>query len=337
MLGIKPRNLIALLLVLPVILATTVSGVNAQDSVRITISPTSFDFGLNPGAIETNVIKVTNPSQSDLELEVDVENIIGADELGKIQLSEEETEFSLSSWVTFTPERFRLKAGENRTVSYTIRVPANAEPGGHYGSILVGTIAAEGTATGSQTVQRLGSLLLVRVAGQANEKAVTANFSPKTFVGEWEEIKSSDNTTTFYIPRQEMLDEEKASTYFNNGPIAFDLRIKNNGNVHIRPSGFVTIYNIFGKKVAELAIEPKNVFPGVERQLTVLWPQKKHWGIYYKVQLVAVYGQSNQPLTSTTAFWAFPMIPAIVIGALLVFIIVARKRLVKVIRVLIKG
>ncbi len=330
------KGSLAALLTLPLLLIGAYPA-TAQDSVRITVSPPSFDFGLNPGASETNVIKVINPSTVDVELEVKTENIRGANELGQVQLTEEETEFSLSTWVTASPSRFRLKAGESRTVSFTINVPANAEPGGHYGSILVGTVAAEGTATGSQTVQRIGSLLLVRVAGQANEDAIVTSFAPKTFVGEWEEIKSSDNTTNFYIPRGEKLEEEAPASYFSSGPVAFDLRFKNNGNIHVQPSGFVTIYNVFGKKVAELAVEPKNVFPGVERRLTVLWPEKKLWGGFYTAKLVAVYGQSNQPLTSETSFWAFPLIPAIVIAAALLFVIFARKRLAKVIRVLIKG
>ncbi len=309
----------------------------AQESVSLTVSPPSFDFGLNPGVSESNVIKVINPSNVEVELEARVENILGTTDIGQVRFTEEETEFSLSSWVTVSPSRFRLKAGESKTISFTIKVPANAEPGGHYGSILIGTIAAEGGGTGSAIVQRVGSLLLVRVSGKANETAAMAGFTTKTFVGAWDEIKSQDNTTTYFIPKEEKNDLEKPVSYFSKGPVAFDLAIKNNGNVHIRPVGFVTIYNMFGKKVTQLAIEPRNVFPGVERKITVLWPKTNLWGGYYKAQLVAVYGQGNQSLTSTTTFWAFPLIPSILIAAFIIFVIVARKRLAKVIRVLLKG
>jgi hypothetical protein len=337
--GLQIISFIATGLFLASTFVSTTPSVQAQnaESIRLTVSPPTFDFGLNPGASETNVLKVSNPSQVEVDLEIKVENIAGASEFGQVQLTEEETEFALSSWVTATPSRFKMKAGETKTISFTINVPANAEPGGHYGSILVSTVAVQGNATGSQTVQRVGSLLLVRVAGQANEKAIATNFSTKTFVGEWEEIKSSDNTTTFFVPRNEKYEDEKPAGYFNSGPVAFDLKFKNNGNVHIRPTGFVTVYNLFGKKVAELAIEPRNVFPGVERQVTVIWPRENLWGGYYRAQLVAVYGQSNQPLTATTTFWAFPLIPAVIIGALIVFMIVARKRLAKVLKVLLKG
>jgi len=311
--------------------------VRAQETTKIAVSPVSFDFGVNPGATETNVIKVTNSSDSDLQLEARVENILGADENGKVQLTEKETEFSLSSWVTVTPNRFSLKPKESRTISFTIKVPKNAEPGGHYGSVLIGTVAAANESTGSSIVQRVGSLLLVRVAGEARERGGITQFQTKTYSGTWEEQKSSDNTTTFLVPKAEQLDKEKNASYFSNGPIAFQLTFKNDGNVHFQPQGFVRVTNVFGKTVAQLPIYPRNVFPGVERDNTVLWNVKSLWGGYYKAEVVGLYGQKNQVLSATTTFWAFPTTAAIVLGVLIILIVILRKRLVKVIRVLIKG
>lgn len=309
----------------------------AQDSTKLTVSPASFDFGVNPGATETNVIKVTNASDSELLLETRVENILGADENGQVQLTEKETEFSLSSWVTVSPNRFTLKARESRTVSFTISVPAKAEPGGHYGSILIGTVAAANETAGSSIVQRVGSLLLVRVAGEAKERGNVTSFVTKSYSGTWNEQKSSDNTTTFLIPDAQQLDKEQVKSYFSNGPIAFSITYKNDGNVHFQPQGFIRITNLFGKVVAELPIFPRNVFPGVERESAVLWNAGRLWGGYYTAELVGIYGQKNQVLNATTTFWAFPTTAAIIIASLLLLVIILRKRLVKVVRVLIKG
>lgn len=328
-----------LLLISGFLIAPNFVGAQVSSSTAITVSPVSFDLGVNPGSTETNVIKVTNTSDGELQLETKVENIVGADDQGQVTLSPEETEFSISSWVTTTPSKFSLKAKETKTISFTIKVPSNAEPGGHYGSILVGTIASNdpSTGSGSAIVQRVGSLILARVAGTAKESGLVSNFYPKNLVGDYETVTSEDNSTTYYIARQERFDQESEKHYFNKGPVAFNLTFKNNGNVHFRPSGFVTIQNIFGKKVTELAIEPRNVFPGVERDITVIMPQINLWGGYYRAQLVGVYGQGNQSLTATTTFWAFPWLAAAIIAAILVFVIFARKRLIKVIRVLIKG
>lgn len=332
------RKVLASLVVLSILFgAFGVTPAVAEGAVKLSVSPVSFDFAVNPGQTETNVIKVTNPSDSAVEVEARVENIAGADQKGQVQLTEEETKFSLSKWVTTSPSRLTLGARETKLVTFSIKVPANAEPGGHYGSILIGTIAADSNITGSATVQRVGSLLLVRVAGQSIEKAIVSSFNAKSFVGGWDEVKSADNSTTFYLPKEELTDKEKVKNYFSQGPIAFNLAIRNQGNIHVKPMGFVTIYNIFGKKVAELAIDQKNVFPGVERDLTVIWPQKSFWGIYYRAQLVGVYGQNNQTLTSETSFWAFPFTAALTILAVVILVIIARKRLFKVLQVLVKG
>jgi len=310
----------------------------AQNTTKISVSPATFDFAVKPGTTETNVIKVSNQSEEELQLEVRVENIVGTGAQGQLQLSEEETEFALSSWVSTQPSRFNLKAKETRTVSFSITVPANAEPGGHYGTILIGTIASSDPAsTGSATVQRVGSVLLVRVAGEAREGAQVIRFEPKNFVGSWDTVTTQDQSTTFYIAKEEDLTREGSRSYFSRGPVAFNLIVKATGNVHIRPKGFVVIYNLFGRKVAELALEERNIFPGTDRQLTVIWPVKQLWGGYYRAQLIAVYGQGNSTISAETSLWAFPQTALIVIAATLLLAVIARRRLVKVVRVLIRG
>lgn len=336
----KTRAILAALALSVVVLAPFQSStrVLAQDTTKLTISPASFDFGANPGATETNVIKVTNSSDSELTLEARVENILGADENGRVQLTEKETEFALSSWVTVTPNRFTLKARESRAISFTIKVPANAEPGGHYGSILIGTVAAANDGvTGSSIVQRVGSLLLVRVAGEARERGTVSSFVTKPYSGTWQEQKSSDNTTTYLVPDTEQIKKESQRNYFSTGPIVFSLTFKNDGNVHFQPQGFIRVTNAFGRVVAQLPVFPRNVFPGVERENAVLWDAGRLWGGYYKAELVGLYGQKNQVLSATTTFWAFPQTAAIIIGIALLLVIILRKRLAKVVRVLIKG
>lgn len=337
----KSRAILALVAILtltsaPLWLASPAA--HAQDATKLTVSPASFDFGLNPGTTESNILKVTNASDSEVSLETRVENILGADENGRVQLTEKETEFSISSWVTVSPSRFTLKARESRTVTFTIKVPAKAEPGGHYGSILIGTVASTNPdLTGSSIVQRVGSLLLVRVAGEARELGSVSSFTVKPYSGDWDEQRSSDNTTTFLVPDAQQLAKEKEKGYFSSGPIAFSLIFKNSGNVHFQPQGFIRVTNIFGKTVAQLPIFPRNIFPGVERESATLWNTGRLWGGYYKAELVGLYGQKNQVLSATTTFWAFPQTAAISIGVALLLVIVLRKRLAKVIKVLIKG
>jgi hypothetical protein len=309
----------------------------AQQATKLSISPVTFELNANPGDTLTNEIKVTNLSDANLELDTHVENISGASEQGQVQLTEEETQFSLSSWVTTSPSTLTLAPKEVKTVNYTIKVPKNAEPGGHYGSILVGTIASDKlNTTGAAVAQRVGSLLLVRVSGDAKELAQVNRFQTKTFSGTFDGIATTDNKKIF-VSRDENFSQETHKTYYQNGPIAFDLLIQNRGNIHVKPAGFVSIYNIFNKKIADLPIDSRNVFPGGQRRITVIWPKKQLWGVYYRAQFAAVYGDTHQPLTASTTFWAFPLWAAITLLVLLVIFFILRKRLSKAIRILMRG
>jgi hypothetical protein len=311
---------------------------NAQQATQLSISPVTFELTANPGDTLTNQIKVQNLTDANLQLEVRVENISGTGEQGQVEITQEETEFSLSRWVVPTPKRFTVGPKANQIVTFQINVPQNAEPGGHYGTVLVGTIASDQRdSTGSSIVQRLGSLLLVKVSGQSKEDAVIQKFVPKTFVGKWNEVIASDGKTKILVAADEKLNEETVKKYFSTGPVAFDLEVKNNGNVHVKPVGFVTIYNLFNRKVAEIPIDPRNVFPGGERRITVIWPQKQLWGIYYKARLGALYGSPQQTLTAETSFWAFPLPVAIGLGVGLALLLLLRRRLARAVRILLKG
>ncbi len=310
----------------------------AQETTRLSVAPVTFELSADPGQTLTNQIKVINTSDSALQLETKVENISGTGDRGQVELTEEETDFSLSSWIKTDPSSFTLAPKETKNVSFTITVPKNAEPGGHYGTILVGTIAADKPdTTGAVIAQRLGSLVLVKVSGEIDEQAAVSRFQTKTFSGEWEERLATDGKTKILAPKGERLDKERQLRYFDQGPIAFDIGVNNSGNIHVKPVGYVTIYNLFNQKVAELPLDPRNIFPENDRRLTVIWPVKRLWGVYYRAQLAALYGTTNQPLIAQTTFWSFPMLAAIGLGALLLIIFLVRHRLYRVIDLLFTG
>lgn len=310
----------------------------AQEQTQLTISPVTFELTADPGNTLENDLKVTNASSSELQLETKVENIVGTGSEGQVKLSEKAGEFALSSWVTTAPNKFTLRPKEVKQVHFTVKVPNKAEPGGHYGTILVGTVASSDfTGSGASVVQKIGTIVLVRVSGQAKELGSISSIAVKNFVGRWEEKTLSDNQTKIYLPSEEKADQEKVGKYFPSGPLAFELTFTNSGNVHYKPSGLVTIYDLFGRKVGQSAIDSRNVFPGNERKITVVWPKSQLWGIRYRAQAVAIYGTTNQNLTAETSFWAFPLWTAVSLAVGLFLLILLRKRLKRVIRVLLRG
>ncbi len=312
--------------------------IKAQQSTKLSVSPVTFELNANPGDKLTNQIKVSNLSDSELLLETKIENIAGTGDRGQVQLTADDTTYSLSQWVGVDTTKFKLAPKEVRNLTFTIQVPANAEPGGHYGSLLVGTTAsATSGSTGVGVGQKIGTLLLVKVSGQSNESAMIKSIAPKPYSGEWDEKLTADGKTKILIPKTDNIPNVPAQKYFDHGPIAFDLKFNNLGNVHIKPSGFVTIYDVFRRKVAELPIDQRNVFPGSDRHIAVIWPKTKLWGGYYSAEATAIYGSANQLMTNSITFWVFPKTIAIAIAIVLITLVIIRKRLTRAIKILIRG
>lgn len=273
-----------------------------KNQTGLSISPLRFEFSADPGDTIENVIKVTNPTKNTVSVKMEVEDFTAMGEEGQVKVEEQKDHtYSLKRWVTTTPSEFTLAPNESKVVNFKIVVPKNAEPGGKYGSILAtvtGVVTPEGT--GASIQPKVGSLVLLSVSGKIVENLDIKEFS--------------------------------APKFLDKGPVKFTLRFENKGTVHLRPRGIVSIYDIFGKKLADLEIPQQNVLPGAIRKVEVEW--KKGWlfGFRYRAMFVGSYGSQNQPLSASLTFYAFPWIWAgiiILILALLIFYIVRTQKKVK--------
>ena len=251
------------------------NGVFAQQ-IGVTISPLTFELTANPGDVLTNKLRVYNPTDNVISVKMETEDFQAIGETGKVILgSEEDTTFSLKKWITTSPTEFTLKPKEQKFVDFILSVPENAEPGGKYGSILAGVSGIMGQEiTGTSITQQVGALVLLTVAGEVKESLDIKSFT--------------------------------TSSFMEYGPVVFDIRFQNIGTVHAKPRGFVTITNLFGKKVADVEFPQLNVIPGATRKIETKWGDKWLFG-KYTATLVGSYGTSNTPLEpEVITFWAFP-------------------------------
>jgi hypothetical protein len=308
-------------------------------SVGLTVSPPTFELSANPGDVLDNTVRIINESTDAITFEAAVEDFTVTGTEGTVSVNPDASPNAFSKWFSFGQKEFRLESKQSVLVPYRIQVPQNAEPGGHFASVLFRPkSSASPGATGARVVQRVGSLILMRVSGDINEDGRIEKFVPKTFVGEWDEVTGSDGKTKILVAKNEKLDSEQQRRWFERGPVAFDLLVKNNGNVHFKPTGTVTISNLFGRKVATLALDPRNVFPGGERRTTVIWPESRRlWGGFYRAEVTAIYGSQNQVITASANFFGFPKLVIGLILLLLLLLGLLRRRLWKAVRVLIKG
>ncbi len=303
----KKENILLLVLI---IIGMIFGQVVFAQATSVGLSPLSFELAGNPGDVIENYIKVANPSQQNkVSIIITVEDIAPSGEAGHVVVREPDTEtYSLASWIKCEPEELDLEPGEQQTVKFTITVPENAEPGGHYGTVVAGAKGVAGPeTTGATIVPRVGTLVLLTVPGEAKE-----NLSIKEF--------------------------RVSQGYFNQGPIPFLVKFENLGNVHLKPSAIITITNIWGKKVAEIPLSQKNVLPGAIRKFEASWNQKWLLGGKYVATLSGTYGQRDIPLESQViVLYAFPWKLALGILLAMIFFILTRKRWITAFGVLLKG
>ena len=289
-----------------------VSGVFAQEGARgLSISPLTFELTANPGDVLINKLKVYNHTDSIVGVKMEVEDFTVAGEMGEVRIEPAETEaYSLARWVTTEPTEFTLEPREQKFVDFTINVPENAEPGGHYGSVLATTTGVIGEEiVGPAVVQKVGALALLTVSGEVKEELIVKDFSCPSFL--------------------------------EYGPVNFIIRFENTGTVHVRPKGFVTIADWRGKKAADITFPQNNVIPGAIRKIETSW--KKKWlAGRYTATLVGSYGTTNVPFNPPIiTFWVFPwkIALAVFLGILvvLIFFYKTRKRWKIALKILLKG
>lgn len=271
----------------------------------LAVTPPTFELSANPGDSLKNSIRVDNLTNTPLNVTTVLKNFTALGEEGQVGLSEEESGFSLASWIKVDPVAIEIPAKGSRVFTFTIQVPATAEPGGRFGSIVFKTDIKSIEGSGMAIGQEVGALIMLRIAGEVNEQVHIEGFSPLHSFQEY-------------------------------GPVAFETRIKNTGNVHAKPTGTITITNFFGQEVATVPVEAKNVLPGAVRKLGSTWDVTSLFG-KYTATLSLQYGNQHM-LTASTSFMVIPY--RIVLAGLAIVLVIGmvlylgRRRIKKALRIL---
>jgi hypothetical protein len=279
-------------LVAPVALAATSGGSGSGQALEI--SPPVMTLTANPGQVLKTKISLRDVTDGDLSVSNEIDDFVAAGEDGtpKILLGQDanDSPFSMKDWVQPLPQLL-LKSKQIKTLDVVINVPKSASPGGHYGVIRFTGTPPGLTGSGVSLSASLGALMLITVNGDIKENLTVQQFS----VG----MLNSDKTVG------------KAANFFEAAPLAFTELIKNEGNIHEKPTGQVIIKDMFGKPVAGLNINlpPRNILPDSTRKFTQNLDKsvigtKRLFG-HYTATLTVKYGK-DQMLTAKQSFWVIP-------------------------------
>lgn len=277
---------------------------NPTNGLGLEISPPIIELTLDPGATFTGTIKLRDIIKSDLIVTPRVDDFNAKDETGDPGIvfnADGQTRYSLRTWVDPIPS-LRMIPQEIRDIPIRITVPKNAEPGGHYGVIRFQADPANAPGQGVAIGASIGTLVLLRVSGPVKESMSIEQFA----VGQGGHFRQ----------------------FFEKGPFTFSERFKNNGTIHEKPTGYIDVFGMGGKRLATIPVNNnpvKNVLPDSVRRFDQDYGNSKDdqklWFGRYRADLSLIYGPNNMPLKSTIYFWVIPYKLVVIVLLLLVALI----------------
>jgi len=229
-----------------------------QKAGALTLSPPLLEFGIEPGGEIISKIRVINETKETTTLYISTANFTAKDETGNPYFLFEE-EGGLADWIKINPGPVVLLPSERQDIPFIIEAPKDAESGGYYAAIFFGTsppIAEKAEEGGRIAVAaKLGTLLLLRVSG--------------------------DVTITSTLQEFHILNNQR---FFNRLPVQFWYRLKNSGNLHIRPFGEIEIKNMLGLTSAKVSLNPTEgaVLPHSIRRFETKWQKIEPPKIEYR-------------------------------------------------------
>lgn len=280
---------------------------HAQDSVVLSVSPTLFEMTANKTQTWSSTVRVINANPFPITVYTETVNFEPTGEVGQGTLipvfDAEAAGDTLAEWITVETGEITIPAEQTLSVPFTISVPDDAAPGGHFAAILVGTRSLDSGDDQPQveTSQVVTSLVFLSVAGDIMESGNIREFSSSQAVYE-----STDAT--------------------------FSLRFENTGNVHIQPQGEIEIRNMWGQLRGRVPINKNsqfgNVLPESIRSYTFHWSSE--WsladvGRHTAITTLAYGEDTRQFADAKTTFWVIPwkilLLTVLVLGGFIALVV----------------
>lgn len=268
------------------------------------IGPTVISISGDPGQTLETIISLRDVSQSDLYVTGQVNDFEanGEDGTPKVILDGTTSPYSFKEWVRPIPPS-TLKPRQIKSLKLTIDIPKNASPGGYYGIVRFTGVPPELQGSGVSLNASLGSLIFIKVNGQAKEELSIEEFSAST--------------------------RGKTSWIFEGTPITFVQRVNNTGNTFEQPTGLVTVKDMFGKVVATLPVNEENRL--ILSSSTRRFEQKLDNSVIgdkflfgkYTAELTMNYGSGNTEIKDTLTVWVIPytLIGTAITGLIILFFV----------------
>ncbi|MBL7071631.1 MAG: hypothetical protein ISS26_05630 [Candidatus Omnitrophica bacterium] len=220
----------------------------------LNISPPSFHVSVNPGESASGAITVHNRGEGEIGILVYTQDWVYNPDGSKTFHAAGTTPLSCAKWIRLFPKKFKLEAGGQMAVQYTVTLPEDAK-GGYYAVIFFESVSpgADDKDQGMMVrfAGRLGTIVYLETEGKSTASGVVESF-------------------TVTPPRSDK-------------PLEMVLSFKNTGNVYIGAEGTLNIIDADGNVYAKQIFDPINTLPGETREAKTEWLGELDEGTYYVI------------------------------------------------------
>jgi hypothetical protein len=306
---ISKSNFWTSLLAIAVFIVLTPPLLASAQGAGVRISPAIIEETLEPGQVVKYEFEVQNLNSVEQQFFLFTRNISGVGSGGAPIFADsdlEETGYALADWITLPVGDVVLQAGERKSFDFTLNVPSDAKCS-HFGGIFVSAQPPEIEKSGAAVGYQVANIVSIRINGDCEENASIRQFSTGKFL-------------------------------YGSQDIDFNVRIENNGDVLVRPTGPLEVINSLGRTVGTINFNEgrAGIFPGKTREFNdVNWVGDGIGFGRYEARLTPIYGEdgARKTMTSTVTFWVLPLNiigpAAAVLGVLLLVTIIGVKVYIK--------
>lgn len=265
------------------LLSFLVQSVEAQTGAGLGLKPAVIEEPADPGSVKEYTVNVSNLSNQEQTVYLykrDIVNVTNGNVPVFANENVEKTGFELTEWINLSVTELTLGPNEERPITFTLAVPADASPGSHFGGIFVSVEPPRLRESGAAVGYEVANIISIRVAGDAVEDAQLRSFSTDNYI-------------------------------YGKSQVEFTASIRNQGNVLVRPYGPLEVFNMFGERVALMTFNEQEggVFPGTDREFKITWEDEGPGFGRYQAVLSLTYGSEGRKSTmyNTVSFWILPM------------------------------
>lgn len=259
----------------------------ADPLMELTVSPTDEHYSVRPGQTISDTATVLNSGQQAYQITVysTPYSVSGTDYTQNFTQQNMSRSADAYKWVVIPRPDVSLAHRQTAQVPFTLTVPKNASPGGHYASLFF-EVQPNKDDTGVIRKHRIGIIIYVDVQGNTIKKGSVEK-----------------STVPFYQP---------------NAPLSASVLLKNEGNVDFQSTNTMIVKDIFGHILYQNDWN-HYILPSTTRKIPLQWTSSPWIGLYH-VQIKTSLLQTTKSASSwvvVVPIWLILVLIGLLVIALL--------------------